>query len=124
MDAYLESLVKKGNNADVEPSPEVSDDSVDNIVEVVEDIAEDSVEVEVVLDKSDEPADAEIEVVDYKPGEVIYVKSIKVYKIPDTRQIARSITGNITFLGRVDTFAIINYMRHGFGLVKGYTTDL
>ena len=60
---------------------------------------------------------------DLKPGDVIAVKYIRIYKTPDVKQIAKNYAGNVTFLGKIGDFNIISYMRHGFGTVKGYTLD-
>lgn len=56
-------------------------------------------------------------------GDIVTVKLIKVYKTPSVNQIAKNVTGNVTYLGRIGDFNIVSYMKHGYGLVKGYTLN-
>ena len=137
MDAYLESLVRKDEepvytpeevvpaSEDFEPLPDEPEEAVVETVpeEVGEPQQEESEPVEEPT-QEEKPESKPEEVAQVKEGEVISVNNIRVYKTPDTNQVARNITGNVTYLGKVGNFAIINYMRSGFGLVKGFTPDL
>ena len=52
------------------------------------------------------------------------VKDARVFKSPDLKQISQLISGRVIYLGQVGDFAIVKYMRHGFGLVQGYIRDI
>ena len=56
-------------------------------------------------------------------GQIVLVTNIRVYKTPDVKQMAKIVSGNVTYLGTIGDFNIVSYMRHGFGIVKGYTLD-
>lgn len=145
MDSYLESLVKRDEYVEVETSVETVDES--NVIEVEEALPE--AELEVVPVDTEEPLvdeDAE-EVVaqeeekaseptpednkqpviseseEHVDGDKIKVENIRIYKTPDSKQVARNFTGNVVYRGKISEFTIIDYMRHGFGVVRGYTLN-
>ena len=135
-----------------EEAAEITEEAVSNVElpeEMTGDTAEPAVTVEDAQDEpavevSDAPADVTDEVPDavavkegaiqsaaepvapacgLKEGDVVKVSCIRIYKTPDIKQIAKNYAGNVTFLGKIGDFNIVSYMRHGFGLVKGYTLD-
>ena len=60
----------------------------------------------------------------HKEGDTIYLKeTIRVYRTPDASQVARGVSGSVIYKGKIGEFTIVQYMRHGFGLVIGYTLD-
>ena len=150
MDEYLASLVKKDQAEDVQAvvetdsEPEVIETTTE--LEVAEEVVSEpevtsepeavskpetkSEETVVVVNKEVWPETTPVEiVVNEKPesilteGQIVNVSNIRVYKTPDTHQIGRSVSGNVTYLGKIGEFNIIGYMKHGFGIVKGYTPD-
>ena len=124
MDSYLESLVQV---TEFEAKEEVADEVVVEEEPVVEspEVAEPIEEKkEEELVEEEEPVLSVPDPSNYKEGDIIKVENIKVFKTPDKRQISRNVTGNVTYLGKIGEYTIINYMRHGFGLVKGYTPDI
>ena len=135
MDAYLESLVKKEEAAEEAATEEAIEEvgtEAEDAVEVVtaevpeETVQEESDNAESESELTAEESTAELEeeaVAGPKEGDVIHVELIKVYKTPDVNQIAQNVTGNVTYLGKVGDFNIVSYMRHGFGIVKGYTLN-
>lgn len=143
MNSYLEDLVIKSDDSEevtVEPTTDVEPESqaitngeqVSEPVETAEheEVAEHEEPVEV--EEVTELETVEVEAADipsedghhYNDGDVIAVKDLKVFNVPDTGSPFRIITGNVTFRGAVDNFNMIEYMRYGFGLVVGYTQDL
>lgn len=149
MDAYLESLVKKDEVVETvetvekvaevaEPIEEAAEAAVAEPVAEQETVGEqETVEEAIVRETSCENGDPAVVVTepvveksktekattDHKEGDLITVEHIKVYKSPDINQIAKTISGNIKYAGKIGDFNIIWYMKHGFGLVKGYTLD-
>ncbi len=146
--SYLDTLVLKEDYIEGEPevgvevvaevTPE-SDEPNEQFV-MTEEVAAQDVEAvttsnvepdepPVTVPYSDAQAEAEIasEEVDSSTGheidEIIPVENIKIYSVPSTNGMARTFTGNIKYLGEVDRFKVIEYVRAGFGLVKGYTVD-
>ena len=56
-----------------------------------------------------------------------YIKKVtncRIYSSPSTKLPARSFNGNVEVIGHVDEFTIVNYVRPGFGKLKGYTLDI
>ena len=151
MDAYLESLVLKNDEQAVESAEIAAVDStvVEEDVnldvaeaETITEASEPIVEAAIEEPKKEEPAKKEepkkeekakkeekVEVTpakkeQYAEGEVITLTNpIRVYKTPDIKQISKNVIGNVVYLGKIGDFTIINYMRHGFGMVKAYTLD-
>ena len=60
----------------------------------------------------------------YEVDQTYYVENIKIYKTPDSNQVTKTYTGNVVFKGQIEHFFIIEYVRHGFGIVRGYTLSL
>ena len=150
MDKYLESLKPKTKDVprveevaeiETETIPEgapvfepeegkefyVSTEKVDACVKEEDDDAADDVDdvaaddAEIMRQQSDpDPYDEDTLVATYEP-KLISVSNIRVYSTPDTRGIARTVSGNIEILGYIEDFAIITYIRPGFGPVRGYT---
>lgn len=130
-----------------EPVDEVVAEPVETIEETVEpestteavkeEVAEpEAPKVEVKKDEPKKPAKKEVEpkkeAKPKKPDVKLVVnreydvKDLRVYNTPDIRQASKVISGRIVYLGQSqsETFTIIKYMRHGFGLVRGYAKDL
>lgn len=153
MDAYLESLVKKPDEAtsavidtealaeEIAQNSEPTEETINSVAEESSAIEIDSVEPDkqslgengdpsVVTDinastvTKNQSVNNSLQSGEYKPGETYYVTNIRIYKTPDVTQIARNYTGNVVYKGRIEDVYIIEYMRHGFGLVRGYTLDL
>lgn len=61
---------------------------------------------------------------DYKPEELISVSSIRIFNRPDENDVYNVFQGNVIFKSRINNFALIEYMKPCFGLVKGYTPDI
>ena len=149
MDDYLSSLVKVEENSEPEV-PVVADviqPSESDVTEVAEEVTKEDT---VVVEENIEPAKATVKVEkpkkdesDLKPekkeskssktktesktleeGKGYTVDLVRVYNTPDTHQVSKTISGKIVFLGKIGTFSIISYMKHGFGLVKGNVNNL
>ncbi len=127
MDKYLESLVPKKKVT--EQAYEPDEIEIENPVEEADDAAMDdtiSEAIEEVDDAVEDDAAPEQElkteeVIEHELPKVVNVSSIRVYSIPDRRGLARTISGNVELLGFIEDFAIITYVRPGFGPVRGYT---
>lgn len=136
MDAYLESLVVKDDLC-------IDNTEINEVDEPVNASSEESVseqELLATVDKVDKLADAaEPEKSDhanlkeepkmtvpnkYEVDKVYFVKDVKTYRSPDVRQIAKIVTGNIIYKGKIEEFHIIEYMKHGFGTVRAYALNL
>ena len=112
MDAIVTKLQEGELSEEAELSKEPSEEPV-----------VDAAKPEEALSLAPEPA-ANTSSTIYTEGETIAVKHIRIYKSPDTNQVAKMYSGNVIYLGRIEEFSVINCMKHGFGLVKGYTLDL
>ena len=141
MDKYLESLVVKSN--------EINDNSIaTDPVEMREEVEEpevaepvekpDSAEVE----EAEEPKVAEpVEGINSdstnasQPAEPaasstndpmghVSVIDIRVYNTPYPNGPFRIFSGNVIIHSRVENMTLIEFMKPGFGLVKGFTPDL
>lgn len=55
---------------------------------------------------------------------IVPVTNIKIYNIPDSKSPFKMFTGNVVIKGKVDQFTKLEYVKPGFGLILGYTTDL
>lgn len=151
MDSYLESLVKKGEDVATEEeavaieAEEVTEEVPTEPEEVAEETpVEEPDPVEEVPEVEEEPAEEEIaeEVaeeapaveeeivlkapspVSYNVGDTVQVNDIKVYNTPDPTGPFRMITGNVIYQGQFSKCFAIDYMKPGFGLVRGYTETL
>ena len=148
IDAAVEETVEAEEAAEVEETVEEIDDS--NAAEETEDLtveepaeedkedeaeeqvdeeapeeAEDAAKAEPVDEPDDKPAlQAASSEVTHQAGELINVVGIRVFNTPSFNQPFRIISGNVTYDGKVDGFIRIEYMKSGFGMVKGYTPDL
>lgn len=97
----------------VEAEPEEAESA-----EEVEEASEEEPNDEPVLQAPDVPEG------NHKVGELINVVGIRVFNTPSLGQPFKIISGNVTYDGKVEGFTIIEYMKSGFGMVKGYTPDL
>ena len=107
-------------DAQDEPAVQVSDGPADVADEVPDAVAVKEVTIQPAAEPVAEPV---APACGLKEGDVVKVSCITIYKTPDIKQIAKNYAGNVTFLGKIGDFSIVSYMRHGFGLVKGYTLD-
>lgn len=135
MDEYLSSLVKKEAIAE-EPVVETVEEVVEEVTatEVVEEAKEEVAEenkfeehaIGEVKEDKNEYVTPEIkeEAPQFTEGKEYDVKSVRVYRTPDTRQTSFTYSGRIIYLGKIGTFSIIKYMKHGFGLVQGYVNNM
>ena len=108
-------------------------------IEVAADLAEGTDEVEVATGLADQQnnhpdqqsdtqdvnaaVDRSEKAHEYVQNGTYKVDHIRVFKSPDVNQISRMVSGNVTFLGKIGDFNIIGYMKHGFGIVRGYTLN-
>lgn len=143
MDKYLEELVRKHY-----------DDEVDNVeadeIAIQDDTAAEGDEVSndesvttETIEENDNTADTETIVPKEQPAaeenndelsskenkdsqstSELDAINIRVYNSPSVKQVSRLISGRVIILGKIDNFTIVQYMKHGFGLVKGYTLDI
>lgn len=138
MDEYLSSLVKKEAIAE-EPVVETVEEVVEEVTETVAtEVVEEAKEEVAEEHKFEEDAIKEVkedkkeyvtpeikeEASQFIEGEEYDVKSVRVYRTPDTRQTSFTYSGRIIYLGKIGTFSIIKYMKHGFGLVQGYVNNM
>ena len=145
MDQYLESLVKKTDNVtetvDTEAVTEVeiADGTVENVAseavtapdeimqEAAEPIIEEAADTESQESNSEDIVSISEKSADTpKENDIITVTGLRVYPTPSINQLARTVAGNVVYLGQIGEFAIVEYMKHGYGIVKGYalTKDL
>lgn len=140
MDSYLESLVRKEAGAVPAEEEAVAEPVAEEITAEPEEVVTEGAQEEVVDEDPAEKAvpepEEEAAAIDpavteeanaeatvntaYTIGQTIPVTNVKVFNTPDTGQPAKLITGNIIYRGEIAGFAIIDYMRHGFGLARGY----
>lgn len=150
MDDYLKSLVKKSK----EEVKSVTEDSVDleetsvvipdnsttweidpEPIEVADSVS--TTEEIVITSTEDEqpPKDVKVEELTINPdvdlesasleiGKEYSIGSVRVYNSPNTHQSSQLISGKVIYEGKSGTFSIIKYMKHGFGIVKGYVNNL
>lgn len=136
MDKYLESLVpkKEVNEQTYEPDEVEIEDPIEDVNDAVIDATGNEAVEEMADDVEDDAAEGDAaednvpeqdlkteEVVEHEFPRIVNVSSIRVYSIPDRRGLARTISGNVELLGFIEDFAIITYVRPGFGPVRGYT---
>lgn len=55
---------------------------------------------------------------------LVQVRKIVVYPIPKETPTPRFVSGNVNIIGQVSGFTVIEYMKPGFGIVKGYTKSI
>ena len=56
--------------------------------------------------------------------EPVYVVDIRMFNTPDPKGPFKIFTGNVIVKDKVDTMTELEYVKPGFGIVKGYTPDL
>lgn len=144
MDEYLETLVKKEDEvkeaakeevAAVE-EPVVAEPIKEEVKKVVEEPKKEQPKKEVKIQKEEQKAE-EKKSVEKKleekkeskksglvAGQEYDVDTIRVYAVPDEQQVSKTVTGKVVYVGTVEPFDIVKYMKHGFGLVQGYVKDL
>ena len=112
----LEDLKYVGtpNTAEAEPAVE----EVEEVV--VPEVVESEPEVDTLNEVEEEPEPAQTV---SASNVTLNVRKLRIYSIPSTKVPARSFTGNVVVIGKVDKFAIVEYVRSGFGKVKGYAID-
>lgn len=52
------------------------------------------------------------------------VSNLLIHKSPSGSSVAYKISGNIRIVDEIAGYKVVEYMKHGFGIVKGYTTSL
>lgn len=145
MDNYLESLVlKREKSTEIEDSArEVAESATTNVEQevgapnseleecidvkeveagpVVEsDVAEPKDEPENDTTSESESAASEVSVAEIATT----VKDIKIFNTPDRKGPFKIFSGNVVIKDKVDTMTLIEYVKPGFGLVKGFTPNL
>lgn len=140
MDKYLESLVVKSNENDdsiatdpVEVKEEVEEPEVAEPIEKpdsaeVEEAEEPKVAEPVKDTDSDsvnasQPAEPTASSTNDPMGYVPVI-DIRVYNTPYPNGPFRIFSGNVIIHSRVENMTLIEFMKPGFGLVKGFTPDL
>lgn len=97
---------------EVEEASEVADDVAEEAPEVIEEVPEQEPQPE--LKKEIQSADEE----------TLSVTNIKVYNVPDPAAVFKIFTGNVICKEMIGEMRMIEYVKPGFGLVKGFTPDL
>lgn len=133
MDKYLEGLVKKGETAEAQAEELVTEE----VVEVAEEAAPTEETVEPVVEEAPAPepakkADVKIKAEKSAPAskpvanadEPVAVTNIKIFNTPDVKGAFKMFSGNVIVKGNVGDLKMIEYVKPGFGLVVGYTSDL
>lgn len=143
MDEYLNTLLKKEDEVKevVEEKvaavkePVVAEPIKEEVKEVVEEPKKEQPKKEVKIQKEEpkavekKPEEKKVEKKESKKlglvaGQEYDVDTIRVYAVPDEQQVSKTVTGKVVYVGTVEPFDIIKYMKHGFGLVQGYVKDL
>lgn len=74
--------------------------------------------------ESSEPASTEPSECDkIEIGDILNLVNVKIYSSPDTKSKFKIFSGNAEFVGNINGFKVILYVKHGFGTVKGYITE-
>ncbi len=147
MNEYLESLVLKGEEPVEKPAEKVAAESVEEVVEEVAQPEEEADPVEeapteepkeeapAVVEEAKEEKKAEVKIsankevakhddVPATADDPVAVVDIRIFNTPDPKGYFKIFSGNVIVKGEVDTMKSIEYMKPGFGLVKGFTPDL
>ena len=139
MDKYLESLVLKSNEIDDDSiaadSAEVGEEVKESeVAESVEKPDSDEVKEEAEKPEVAEPAEgtdsdstnASQPTASSTNGPMGYVPvtDIRVYNTPYPNGPFRIFSGNVIIHSKVENMTLIEFMKPGFGLVKGFTPDL
>lgn len=138
MDAYLESLVKKGEEATNQAEEELVEaaEQVNDTAEISAEPTEDvnlgengDPSVVTVEEVKEEPAPAvsvesQPAATDHEVDKTYFVENVRIYNIPDRTSPSVLFTGNIIYKGQVEEWIIVEHIKQGHGLVKGYTLSL
>lgn len=130
MDKYLEGLVRKGETKGTQAEEPVTEE----VVEAAEEAAP-AEELAVEEAPAPEPAKkADVKIKAEKPApapkpvanadEPVAVTNIKIFNTPDVKGAFKIFSGNVIVKGNVGDLKMIEYVKPGFGLVVGYTSDL
>lgn len=133
MDKYLEGLVRKGETKGTQAEEPVTEEVVEEAEEAVP--AEEPAEPVVEEAPAPEPAKkADVKIKAEKPApapkpvtnadETVAVIDIKIFNTPDIKGAFKMFSGNVIVKGNVGDLKMIEYVKPGFGLVVGYTSDL
>lgn len=60
----------------------------------------------------------------YVPEQVVQVVSKRIYNVPDTRTASKLFSGNVIYKKEVNDMILVEYIKPGIGLVRGYLTSL
>lgn len=143
MDKYLASLVKKGEIEESQVEEVIEEEVVEEIAEAVqapepvEEVKEEpEEEIEEVKEEVAEPEPPVKEVkkeekeaikhpdIPFNPDEPTSVVDIRIFNIPDIKSPFKIFSGNVIVRNKVSDMTELEYVKPGFGLVKGYTPDL
>ena len=133
MDKYLEGLVRKGETEGAQAEEPVTEE----VVEVAEEAAPAEEAAEPVVEEAPAPEPAkkaDVKIKAEKPApapkpvanadETVTVTNIKIFNTPDVKGAFKMFSGNVIVKGNVGDLKMIEYVKPGFGLVVGYTSDL
>lgn len=152
MDNYLESLVKKGEAIQsveepikegtviTEPAAEVTpEEPVKVEAELTAEEKVEPVKEELVKEEIAEPTKKETEpvkeqpkaepvkenepVIGYEKDQMISVENIKMFNSADPKGVFKIFTGNIIYKDEINGMYLVEYVKPGLGLVKGFVTD-
>ena len=127
MDKYLESLVRKDLIGEVAPEADVTEEEPAAIELAIEETP-----VEEAAVKEPAPA-AEIVPIEETVteseqaraiGDEVFVESIRIFDRPGQTYPPHIFTGVVILDGAFESYTKVKYMKHGFGLVTGYTADI
>lgn len=88
-----------------------------------EDIEKQAADADTVTATSEDD-DAEVDTSASLYGKPIAVNKIKVFNTPDPKGFFKIFSGNIIPTAKVESMYAIDYVKPGFGLVRGYVTDV
>ena len=60
----------------------------------------------------------------YVLEQVVQVVSKRIYNVPDTRTVSNLFSGNVIYKKEVNDMILVEYVKPGIGLVRGYLTSL
>lgn len=133
MDKYLEGLVRKGETEEAQAEEPVTEEVVEvaeeaPAEEAAEPVVEEAPAPESAAKKTDVKIKAEKPAPAPKPvanaDETVAVIDIKIFNTPDVKGAFKMFSGNVIVKGNVGDLKMIEYVKPGFGLVVGYTSDL
>ena len=136
-----EDVVAEIEEAVAEPAEEAVEEPVEEVAEPAEETAPAEVVEEPVVEA--EPEEKKVatvtitaedtnnglvhknaDVATVAPEEPTAVVDIRIFNTPDPKGPFKIFSGNVIVKQRIDTMTQIEYMKPGFGLVKGFTPDL